>query len=142
MKVTFVKEYWEQGSRPGRMKCNLTRQTTVREVSSIEEAMEIMQKIFKHCCDISYDQVRFHSIHLFEGDVEEEFNPFCGRKYWTLENTEIARWFSKWTLSSERPGYWANLRPDQQQVVAMIDSVSTALADSAAREFQRCNLPR
>ena len=141
MTFTILKEYWEEGSRPGRMKLNTTWNTDVIEARILEEAIEIMQKRFAHACQISYGQVQFHSIHLFEGDVEGEPNPFYGRKRWTLENEEVVREHARRTLGSERPGYWAKLLPDQQRVVAVIDKVSSTAANRVARQFQTFNLP-
>lgn len=141
MIFTIVKEYWEQGSRPGRMKLNLVRNQTTIEADSLDAAKEIMVKRFDHSVQISYHESMFHSIHLFEGDVSDMENPFFNRKRWTMENQEVVLAHRRWALKGELPGYWAELNPEQQQIVGMTMKLSTEAAETVARHFQRSNLP-
>lgn len=154
MIYTILKEHWEEGSRPGRMKVNTTYSHYVFEARDEDHAQEVLQKIFAHQERISYHQVRFIAAYLFEGDVSELANPFVEdvsekvgkfqlnrRKHWYLYNESERNAHFQWQRGSERPGYWANLHPNQQRAVALADRLSPELAEVVARTFQRSNMP-
>jgi len=154
MIYTILKQYWEEGSRPGRMKINTTFNMSVIDVKDEAEALDIFQRRVAHAIRISYHQSRFHSAQLFEGDVSDLANPFLvdvseqvgkfqlnRRKHWELENDEVVQEHRRFTLGSERPAFWAGLSRSQQHAVALADRVSPELADTIARQFQLSSLP-
>jgi hypothetical protein len=142
MKFTLLFQYWEEGSRPGFMKLNLVNNESIIDVADLDAALKVLQNQAAHAIRISYHQVRFHSAYLFEDEVDcgKGANPFFNRKRWTVRNEEVCEEYDRWTIGSERPGFWATLNPQQQNIVGKLDrQVSTKIAGDVAREFDRAN---